>query len=126
MHVVSFVNGAERALCFDGAMKMNRSCPECGIDSCRIEFNTLLDSVYCERCVTRFEYPASSKKFVGLIFSFVSFLSALLLFYSESMFITLLFILVVMIPTLYLSIWHADIKVAGLKGLRKRIREKRL
>ncbi len=105
---------------------MKRSCPECGVDSCRVEFNTLLDSVYCGKCVTRFEYPASSKKFVGLVFSFVSFLSALILFYSESMLITLLFIIVVMIPTLYLSIWRTDIKVAGLKGLRKRIRDKRL
>jgi len=125
MHVVFFVNCAERTLCFDGVTKMNRSCPECGIDSCKIEFNTLLDSVYCKKCITRFEYPASSKKFVGLMFSFVSFLSALLLFYSESMFITMVFILAVMMPTLYLSIWHTDIKVAGLKGLRKRIREKR-
>ena len=107
-------------------MKINRPCPECGTESCKIEFNTLLDSVYCEKCVTRFEYPASSKKFVGLMFSFVSFLSALILFYSESILITLLFIILVMVPTLYLSIWHTDIKVAGLKGLRKRIREKRL
>lgn len=86
----------------------------------------MLDSVYCKKCVTRFEYPASAKKFVGLIFSFVSFLSALLLFYSQSMLITFIFIIVVMMPTLYLSIWHTGIKVAGLKGLRKRIREKRL
>lgn len=126
MRFATFDSCAEHAPGFDGVMKINRSCPECGINSCKIEFNTLLDSVYCKKCVTRFEYPASSKKFVGLIFSFVSFLSALLLFYSESMFITLLFILLVMMPTLYLSIWHTAIKVAGLKGLRKRIREKRL
>lgn len=107
-------------------MKIRRACPECNVDSCVIEFNTLLDSVNCLTCVTRFEYPNATKKFVGLMFSLVSFLSAVILFYSHSLLMALVFIVGVMAPTLYLAVWHARIKVAGLKGLRKRIREKRL
>ena len=73
----------------------------------------------------RFEYSNSSKKFVGLVFSLVSFLSAVILFFSHSLMLAVGFIFVAMTPTLYMAIWHADIKVGGLKGVRKRIREKR-
>ncbi len=104
---------------------MNRSCPECEANTCKIEFNTILESIYCTQCVTRFQYSVSSRKFVGWVFSFTSFLSAVILFMSHSLSIALLFIVVSMTITLYLAIWHADIRIAGLKGVRKRIREKR-
>lgn len=123
--IIQHSGSAARSVSWRDVMKMNRLCPECGIGSCRIEINTFLDSVYCQECVTRFEYPTSTRKFVGLIFSFVSFLSALLLFYIQSLLITFVFILAVMIPTLYLAAWHTGIKIAGVKGIRKRIRERR-
>ena len=75
-------------------------------------------------CVTRFEYSNSSRKMVGLVFSFVSFLAVLILFYSQSILLSLGFVVLVMVPTLYLAIWHSNLKVSGLKGVRKRIREK--
>ena len=106
-------------------MKFNRVCPECETHSCKIEFNTLLDSVYCSKCLTRFEYSNSSRQLVRFVFSLASFISVVILFYSESLLFTVLFFLLVMIPALYLSIWQSSIKVSGLKGIRKRIRDRR-
>jgi len=104
---------------------MNRYCPECESNTCKIEFNTLSNSIYCTECVTRFEYPKSSRHLVGLVFSTVSFLAAVILFASKNLIIALGFIVLVMVPALYLAIWHSNLKIGGLKGLRKRIREKR-
>jgi len=103
---------------------MNRFCPKCQTQTCKIEFNTLLFSIYCTACMTRFEYLNSTRKMVAFVFSFTSFLAVLILFYSQSILLCLGFIAVVMVPTLYLAIWHSSLKVAGLKGVRKRIREK--
>lgn len=104
---------------------MNRVCPQCESNTCKIEFNTLLNSIYCTKCVTRFEYSKSSRQLVAFVFSMVSFLSALVLFASESLLLALGFIVVTMTPALYLAIWRGKLKVSGLKGVRKRIREKR-
>ena len=103
---------------------MNRLCPECETKTCKIEFNTLLQSIYCSKCTTRFEYPASSKKSVRLVFSFVSFLAVVTLFTTENLLATIAVIALIMIPALYQAIWHARLKVAGIKGIRKRLREK--
>lgn len=59
------------------------------------------------------------------MFSFISFLSAVVLFYSHSLLLALSLLIMVMGATLYLAVWRADLKVAGLKGVRNRIRAKR-
>ena len=105
---------------------MYRLCPDCETKSCKVEFNTLLSSIYCSKCLTRFEYSKSSIKFVGIVFSSVSFLSAIILVFSKSVVLSLGFIVVIMTPTLYMGIWHANLKVGGVKGVRRRIRDKRL
>jgi len=75
--------------------------------------------------VLRFEYSKSSKQFVSVVFSFISTLSALLLFYSQSIVLAITFIVLTLTPTLYLAIWRAKLNISGLKGIRRRIREKR-
>ena len=104
---------------------MNRYCPECHSKNCKVEFNTLLNSIYCTQCVTKFEYPKSSRHLVGLVFSTVSFLAAVILFFSQNVIIALGFIVIAMLLALYLAVYHSSLKVGGLKGVRKRIREKR-
>lgn len=106
-------------------MKMNRYCPDCQTNSCKVEFSTLLTSLYCTKCLTRFEYSKSSIKFVRFVFSLAIFLSAMILFFTNSLILALGFLIVIMTPTLYMGIWHANLKVGGLKGVRRRIRDKR-
>ena len=105
-------------------MKINRLCPECGSKSCKIDLHTLLYTVYCTKCFSKLEYSKNCRGIVGFISSIGFVITLITLIKTENLLFALEAGLLVLLPTLYVAVRYANLKLSGQKALRKRIREK--
>ena len=110
---------------FKGVMSMNRSCPECGEEACRIRLGTLLQSVQCTKCFSVFEYTGLTKFMLSFVTSMLFTLIILVWVKSKSLYLSIAFIGFLYLLIVYVLAMIGGIKLGGRKAVLNRLKKRR-
>ena len=108
-------------------MSMKRNCYECNSKSVTVKPLSLVLSLHCDTCAARYEYSKSYKEMHRLYSGIIGFGTIFIGLLTRDTVLTTLMFISLLIATFFLDLlfsYKSKLQLIGLKGIRKRLREK--